>query len=302
MTASSSLPASPARSQQVIALGALVLGAMAMGISPVFVREAEVGPYTSAFYRVGLSLPLLWLWGRIEIRRLGPAASDAGWTLPILLAGLFFAGDLFFWHLAIMKTSIASATLLATMAPVWVALLSGIVIGERVTRATFVGLAACIAGAALLVGSNLQSGQGGADHLLGDLYGLATSAFFGFYFLAVRVARRTAPSGAILFRSTVITAAILAIVAVTFEHVYLPQTLGGVLSLLALANVSHVGGQGLLTFALGTLSAAFSSLVIFLEAVFAAFFAWVLFHESLSALQFGGGLLILIGVFIARPR
>lgn len=302
MTASPALPSDVLRSRQIIAFGALVLGALAMGISPVFVREADVGPYTSAFYRVGLSLPLLWVWGRLEVRRLGPAASDAGWTTPILLAGVFFAGDLFFWHLAIMKTSIASATLLATMAPVWVALLSGIVIGERVTRATFVGLAACIAGAVLLVESNWQGGAGGTDHLLGDLYGLATSAFFGFYFLAVRVARRTAPSGAILFRSTAITAVILAAVALAFERVYLPQTLGGALSLLALANVSHVGGQGLLTFALGTLSAAFSSLVIFMEAVFAAFFAWLMFHESLSSMQFGGGLLILVGVFIARPR
>lgn len=302
MTASPTLPAETVRSRQIIAFSALVLGAMAMGVSPVFVREADVGPYTSAFYRVGLSLPLLWLWGRIEVRRLGPTASDAGWTLPILLAGVFFAADLFFWHLAIMKTSIASATLLATMAPVWVALLSGVVIGERVTRATFVGLAACIAGAVLLVGSNLQAGQGGTDHLLGDLYGLATSVFFGLYFLAVRVARRTAPSGAILFRSTVITSAILAVVALVFERVYLPQTVLGAASLVALAGVSHVGGQGLLTFALGTLSAAFSSLVIFLEAVFAAFFAWVIFHESLSGLQFGGGLLILVGVFVARPR
>lgn len=299
MTASSSRSHGHAPSANPIALAALVAGALAMGISPIFVRDADVGPFTSAFYRVGLALPLLWLWWRIEARTNGAPAADRGWNRATVLAGVFFAGDLVFWHLAIMNTSIANATLLATMAPIWVALLSGAIIGEPVTRATIYGLGACILGALLLVGSNWH---GTTAQMLGDLYGFATSAFFGFYFLAVRVARRTTPAGAILFRSTIVTAAILAIVALVFERVWLPQSLAGLLSLVALAGVSHVGGQGLLTFALGTLSAAFSSLVIFLEAVFAASFAWVLFNESLSPLQLAGGVLILVGVFIARPR
>jgi len=40
---------------------ALLGGAVAMGISPVFVRFAEIGPFASAFWRVALALPALWL-------------------------------------------------------------------------------------------------------------------------------------------------------------------------------------------------------------------------------------------------
>ena len=106
--------------REALALAALVAGAFGMGLSPVFVRYADVGPFTSAFYRVFLSLPVFWAWARVEARR--PAAiADPGWTMPIVLAGVFFAGDLFFWHLSILRTSLANATLLATMAPVWVA-------------------------------------------------------------------------------------------------------------------------------------------------------------------------------------
>ena len=105
------------------------------------------------------------------------------------MAGLLFAGDLTFWHLAIMNTSIANATFLATLAPVWVVLGSGLFLGERVeTQSVF------RAGA-------LPCRRGGADRrdlvgrspaqLDGDLYGVATSFFFGAYFLAVRRARRT---------------------------------------------------------------------------------------------------------------
>ena len=53
--------------------------------------------------------------------------------------------------------------------------------------------------------------------------------------------------------------------------------------LVALALVSQVGGQGLLAVALGTLPATFSSLVIFLEAIAAAAFGWVVLGEALGA-------------------
>jgi drug/metabolite transporter (DMT)-like permease len=50
------------------------------------------------------------------------------------------------------------------------------------------------------------------------------------------------------------------------------------------------------------LPAAFSSLVIFLEAIAAALFAWVLIGEPVSPPQMIGGALILAGIFVARPR
>jgi drug/metabolite transporter (DMT)-like permease len=304
MTTHSALPHGRIQSTEVTALAALVAGAFAMGISPIFVRYADVGPFTSAFYRVALALPVLWLWARLEARHApadasGTARPARGWTPPIIAAGLFFAGDLFFWHLAILKTSIANATLLATLAPVWVALFSGLLIKEPVTRLMLLGLTACICGAMMLVGSSLG---GPAGQLVGDVYGLVTSVFFGFYFLAVRVARRDAGSGHILFRSTLVTALALLIIALALERNVLPHTWGGLAALLALAFVAHVSGQGLLAYALGALSAAFSSLVIFLEALFAALAGWIVFHESLSLLQLSGGAAILAGVWIARPR
>ena len=69
-----------------------------------------------------------------------------------------------------------------------------------------------------------------------------------------------------------------------------------------MAWVSHAGGQGLLVFALGRLPAVFSSLVIFLEALAAALFGWVLLAERLSLPQALGGALILVGIWIARPK
>jgi drug/metabolite transporter (DMT)-like permease len=81
-----------------------------------------------------------------------------------------------------------------------------------------------------------------------------------------------------------------------------PQSAKGIAALAAMAIISHAGGQGLLSVALGRLPAVFSSLVIFLEAVAAALFGWLLLDEPLSLIQALGGALILAGIWIARPK
>lgn len=298
----------PRPSPSIVALGTggalvcLVLGAMAMGISPVFVRNAEVGPFASAFWRAFAALPLLGLWALLERRkrRAGGLSSDPANPRAVLLAGVFFAGDLVFWHLAILNTSIANATFFACLAPIWVALLSRVTIGEAVSRHTFAGLGVCIAGAALLIWS---SGDGGGHgNPLGDAYGLVTSLFFGLYFLAVRQARRGIGAGETTLRFTLVTAAVLLVVAIVSGNALWPPTAASATNLAALGLFSHAAGQGLLSVALGVLSASFSSLVIFVEAIAAAIFGWIFAGEAISLQQVAGGFAILLGITIARPR
>lgn len=280
-----------------LALTALVAGAIAMGASPVFVRTAEIGPFASAFWRVFLALPVLLVWAWLEARSVSRPLG-LHFSPAILAAGVFFAGDLIFWHLAILNTTIANATLMACLAPVWVLFLSGVAIGEKVPPRSFAGLALCLAGAAMLIGSSYSTEPG---RIIGDIYGVITSFFFGLYFLAIRVARRNHGSGGTVFLSSLVTVAVLLVAALASGNAFFPQTVQGYASLVALGVFSHAGGQGLLAVALGSLSAAFSSLVIFMEAVAAAILGWILFDEKMTGMQFFGAALILGGVWIARP-
>ena len=295
-----SLPTKPipaaARGGVLAPFAALVVGAVAMGVSPVFVRLADVGPFTSAFWRVALALPLLYAWMRLAE---GREASGPRFSKPAILSGLAFAGDLFFWHLAIVHTSVANATFFATCAPIWVVLFGWLLFRERVKANVLLGLGLCLAGGAALLAQSFHLKPAGA---VGDLFGVATGVFFGLYFLAVQAARKTISASRLTFEAGVVTAAILFVVALVAERAMLPATLGGLAALLAMAWISHTGGQGLLSIALGRLPAAFSSLVIFLEAIAAAGFGWLALGEPVSAVQALGGLAILLGIFVARPR
>jgi len=279
---------------------ALCAGAVAMGISPVFVRfaAAEVGPFASAFWRVALALPVLYAWMRLEDAGRGRANRGVSFDRATILAGLAFTGDLFFWHLAILNTTVANATFFATTAPLFVILITWLVLHRPVSRGTLIGLVLCLLGGAALIGQSLQVAP---ERIRGDLYGVATAVFFGVYFLAVERARDGRGAGRVTFQLSLITAAVLLVIALVFDTRFLPQSASGVAALIALAWVSHAGGQGLLAVALGRLPAVFSSLVIFLEAIAAAGFGWILLGEALATTQFLGGALILLGIWTARP-
>jgi len=267
-----------------------------MGASPLFVRMADVGPFASAFWRTALALPFLAIWALTE-KAAAPRAVTS--HRAVWLSGVLFAGDLFFWHLAILATTVANATFLATTAPLFVVAGAWFLLGERIQQRGIAGLALCLIGGAALVGHSYGFAP---ERLTGDFYGIVTAVFFAGYMLALRAARREVPTGTLSFISAAITTVILFVVAYAYEPRLLPQSAHGWTVLVALALISQVAGQGLLAFALGTLPAPFSSLVIFLEAVAAALFAWIILHEALAPMQWLGGILILAGIWIARPR
>lgn len=292
--------AAPAEAALLLPFAALVLGAVAMGLSPIFVRLADVGPFASAFWRMALAVPPLWLWLKIEdVRRPAPALDPARDYRIILWLGFLFAGDLFFWHLAILNTSVANATLLATTTPLVVAFGAWIFLKEKITPRIMAGVVSGILGAGLLVGASATFAP---DNVYGDASGLITACFFGSYFLSVAYARRRMSPAQVMFYPAIVSAGFLLVAALALDEHLFPLSFEGLGVLVALALVSQIGGQGFAAYALGHLPAVFSSLVLFFEAIAAGLLAWVIFAEPISVWQLGGGLLILAGIYAARPK
>jgi len=291
----------PRAADSTFAFAALFVGAIAIGASPIFVRLAEVGPFASAFWRIFLALPLLAAWMVAEGPPKDPAHRLKGWAAwkPMVPAGLFFAGDLTFWHLSITHTTVTNATLFANFSPVVVTIGAWLFLKEPITRAFAIGLGLAMTGSFLLVGSSYQLDP---SHVVGDIYGMITAFFFGSYVLSVRAVRNRVSAAALMFRSGCITVVILFIIALVMEDRLTPLTWHGWASLIALAVIAHVAGQGLLAYALGHVTATLSSLVILIEPLAAAILGWLVLSEAVTPLQGAGGLVILAGIYIARRK
>jgi drug/metabolite transporter (DMT)-like permease len=298
----SDAPAAPHRPAiDLIGLVALVLGACAMGISPLFVRfasDAGVPAFASAFWRVALALPVLWIWAVLEEKRAGKGSRPT-MNRAILLAGCLFAGDLLLWHIAILNTTIANATFLGTTTPIWVVLVSWLVYREKIPAAVPLGIIFCVLGGFALIGRSIELDP---NHVKGDLFALGTAVFFGLYFFAVQSTRKYAGAARATFGMSLIAAPIILVFALVNGDVLLPEKSSGYSALFALALISHTGGQGLLAIALGRLPTVFTSFVIFIEAFAAALAGWIYLNEALSGLQLLGGAAILAGIWVARPK
>ncbi len=282
-----------------IALIALVAGALAIALAPIFVRLSEAGPVATAFYRVLFSLPVLtlWMWREKEVDEpyRKPSSFRDYWHLSI--AGFFFAGDLAVWHWSIKLTTVANSTLLANFAPIFVALAGFLFFKERFSKIFLSGLALAILGACALMGDSLVYNE---ERIGGDILGVITAMFYAGYILSVARLRSRFSTATIMTWSGVITAATLLPVALLSGESLEITSLYGWSVVAALAIISHAGGQSLIAYALAHLPASFSSIGLLVQPAAAAVIAWGLFNEALGPLQAFGGVIILIGIYLAK--
>jgi drug/metabolite transporter (DMT)-like permease len=277
-------------------LAALLSGATCIALSPIFVRVSEAGPTATAFWRVAIAVPVLWLLYFMKPKA-GARRYSGKWPL-LFAAGVAFAGDLGFWHASIQLTSVANSTLLANLAAIFVTLATWIFLRQRPTRVFLAGLGAALAGVALLVHTSLEFSSTG---LVGDALGVVTAVFYAGYLLAVKGLRDRGETTLHLMAVTsTITALFLFPVALASGEPMLPVSAFGWWMLIGLALVSHAAGQGLIAYALASLPAAFSSVSLLSQPVMAALFAWALLSEAVVPLQILGGVIVLAGIYLAR--
>lgn len=276
---------------------ALILGAAALGFAPIFVRLSEVGPVATAFHRLALSLPVFAL---LAWRGQGgglPAGKRA-WA-GCGLVGLFFAADLSVWHVGILLTSVANATLFTNLAPVFVTLGLWLIWGQRPNRRFVFALAVAVTGAVLLMGGSLLAPLA-TDRLAGDGLSVLSGLFYGAYILAVGRARPGIPTPVLMLWSGAAASILVLLVALASGETVLPRTMEGWAVLLGLALVSQVGGQGLIAWGLAHLPASFGAVVLLLQPLVATLVAWILFGEALGPLELLGAGVVLLGIHIAR--
>lgn len=278
-------------SSRAFALIVLLIAASVLGLAPILVRLTETGPAAAGFWRFLFALPLLTI---LAAREPGGVGAPSKWAL---LAGLFFALDLSFWHYGIVMTSVANATVLCNLTPVVVTLFGWFVLKERPHRLFILALALAMGGA-FAMAAGADGGQG-SNPMLGDLFSLSVAVWYSGYFLAVQAARRTAGAMRVTFWATLLGAPLLLIVALALSEAVIPAGAAGWAACVAM-GVMHVFGQGGVAWALGKLPASVTAATILIQPVVAALLGWWIFGETLTPVQALGGALVLGAIVLAQ--
>ena len=278
------------------ALAILAIGVMACSSSAILIRGADAPALVIAAYRMGLAaVPA----GALALATGRERPSQNGvWAWP-LLAGTFLALDFAFWTASVKQTSVITAVVLVTTSPVFVALASPFVLGERVAAATWAGIGIAIAGAALMAAEDLGEGMG---TVVGDLSALLAAIFAAGYLMAGRRARPQVSWGRYIGVVYGVAAVLLVVSVVVAGDPFTGYSTRTFVVLGLLALVPQLLGHTAINWALAYVPAAMVAVSLLGAPVGATALAAVVLGEIPSAFEVAGALLVLTGVYVVlRP-
>lgn len=286
-----------------VPLLAVITGALILGATTAALREIDIGSTAAGFWRVALALPVLLALTVLGAKREGitPGFPDSAQWQLLGIAGACFAGDLVFWHLSLTHTSLGNATFLATLSSLWVPLTAFVFFRQTLSRRFLVGLACALAGSGILVTAHVDLSSGS---WAGDLYGLLTGFFFTGYLLAVSRCRDTLSTSDTMLYSSGLCAIFLLPLAIA-AHIFageawIPSSLWGWGSVLALALLAHLVGQGLVAFGVGSLNTSLAAVILCLEGVGAMAVGALFYSESRDYLDAVAVIFIIGGIALAQ--
>lgn len=293
-------------SSAVTIVASLCLALLSIASAAIFIKfsEQEISPYATAFNRFWITTVILGAWSGLKaIRRRSQThdrpqspANSAAMVGQLFLVGLFLAADLILWAWSLTQTSVANATLLANLTPVFSCLSGWLVCRRRFDPQFLVGMVIAIAA---VVAIGLGDCQGTLGKFQGDLAALLAAVCFSLYLSVLeRLQARLPTTAIVLWSSAIATLLSLPIVLIDGGQLF-PTSWQGWLTVIALAGVCQILGQGMLVHSLTQLSSEFVALFLLLEPVLAGVGAWALFSEQLTWLNLLAFAIALIGVYLA---
>ncbi|MEG3124988.1 DMT family transporter [Sphingomonas sp. GB1N7] len=279
-----------------LAFLALIGANVALAFGPWFVRLADTGPVAAGFWRVTLAVPLLLAMSLASGWRPARQLSGvgAGLWLMIGIAGVSFAADLASWHLGILRTTLANATLFGNSATLIFPLYGFLIARAWPSRTQGIALVLAGIGAALLMG---QSYSLNPRNLAGDLLCLFAGVLYTLYFIGMARVRDTmAPLPALLL-SSIAGIVPLLVFALALGEKVLPDHWT---PLIGLALCSQVIGQGLMIYALGQFSPLVVGLALLTQPVVAAVIGWSVYGERLGVADATGAVLVAVALVLVR--
>ncbi len=271
----------------------MAFGTICISTSGIFVKLAHVAGPVAGLYRTGIALLLMAIPFALHARRVtwSRRAGIAG-----LIGGVFFACDLAFWNTSLQYTSVANAVLFGNTAPIWVSLGAIFLFKERLRGPFWIGLLLAFLGAALIgaVDAARSTTLG-----FGNLLALIAAVFYAGYLLFTQRARVRLDALSYFWLAAL--GSVLTLLAVTtLLRQPLAVPAGSLPPLLGLAILTHIGGWMSLNYALGHLPASLVAPTLLGQPVLAALLAIPILHESLSAVQIGGGLIVMAGILLVH--
>ncbi|MCJ7696326.1 MAG: DMT family transporter [Anaerolineaceae bacterium] len=239
------------------------------------------------------------------------ALNKRSWLMA-LLAGLFLALHFATWITSLEFTSVTSSVVLVTTTPIWVAMLSPLILKEQVTKNIILGLVIAIIGGIIVSLSNVcQISQGTMSCdisitsffkgkvLLGNLLALFGAFMASGYMLVGRVLRKRIDNLPYTFIVYGISALLLDLLVIIRRENLFFFSRDIYIWLFALGIIPQLLGHSIFNWALKFIPASLVSIALLGEPIGSSILAFFILREAPTLIEACGGCLILLGIILA---
>lgn len=269
----------------------LIIGIICISFSPIFVKLAIAPPISSGFYRIFFAwivlVPYCIYKGNLKIAR-----KD---LLIALLGGVVFGSDIAVWNLSLLKISATVSTLIANLAPLWVGLLSYLILRKKSGSLFWIGTWVAIAGMVVLVGYQ------NIFHLqfnIGIIYALIASLFYAIYIMITKDILRNIGTITFMFYN-MLAASIFLLCICGYQHYDLfHYSTPTWLYLLGMGLICQLAGWITINYSLNFLQATKVSVALLSQTVIAGIWATFMLNERLELKEIIGSIIVLVGIAI----
>lgn len=268
----------------------LFIALICVSTASIFARWLDSVPaVTIAMWR--MLLGSLFLWGySFFYPQPGMTARNRVLTA---ISGAFLGLHFLFFFTALKMTTIANATFLATLAPLFTILIEVIIFRVKINPGIFWGLSITFLGMIIIIGGKLEFDR---NQLLGNLSALISSFWISLTYLLTEKVRKE--TGTLTYsKSLYLWAAVLLFTTAILLKVPILTFSGAEFTgLMMIGLVPTVFGHSLLYYSLRFVSPSVVASVPLGEPVIASLLAMIIFREVPEIFVFAGGAVILIGL------
>ena len=282
------------------ALLSLVIGAVMISFSGVWVEVSHVTPTVSAFYRV--------FFGGIILLTAALFRREVIWNggrhlLLGLICGALFAVDLVFYHYSVLYVGPGLGTILPNFQVFILAVIGIFFFREKVRILFLISIPLAFIGLFLIVGINW--GQLGRLDKIGVYFGLAAAVCYAAFLLSLRKLQTDQASLTFFYVMMMVSltaSAFLALEIFRAGDTFKIPDMQSFFALLALGLFSQVIGWILITNALPKIQASLSGFILLLQPALAFVWDVLFFQRPTSLVNWIGVLIVLIAIYFGSVK
>ncbi|MGC8451672.1 MAG: DMT family transporter [Cylindrospermopsis raciborskii] len=287
----------------LLAFSSLLLGVFILSFAAIFTRiaENELSPSATVFNRYYIATVVLVPWQIIQLRINNSSEPNQviklqDWAI-FVLSSMLGTSAIFLWASSLTQTSVANSNLLHNVTPIFAVLGGWLFLGQSFDYKFLLGMLLAIIGVFIISFGDFHSE---VNSLYGDSLALLSAVFYALNYLVREKLRSKFSASTILLWTSLLSGCFTFLITLTTETQLFPNSWQTWLAVICLAVLCQIIGQGLLIHNLKQFSSAFVTLLMLTEPLLTALFAFIIFAEKLSPLNWVAFIVVLIGIYIAK--